>query len=157
MSVEPIAPYLEPLRKSVRVARPPAEVFSIFTAGIGRWWPLASHSLSRSRAVSCGIEPRVGGDVYELRDDGERYVWGSVLVWEPPARLVLRWHPGREPETAQEVELRFRAEGGGTVVELEHRGWASLGDKAREVREGYDQGWEVVLVQRFAAGAASGQ
>ena len=44
---------------------------------------------------------------------------------------MLRWHPGREPETAQEVELRFRAEGATTVVELEHRGWAGLGDKAR--------------------------
>jgi hypothetical protein len=64
---------------------------------------------------------------------------------------------------AQEVELRFRDQGTSTRVELEHRGWESLGDKAREARDRYSGGWQTVLDQHFApaceaaGGAASSQ
>jgi uncharacterized protein YndB with AHSA1/START domain len=151
VKVAPIAPYLEPLRKTLTVERPVAAVFEVFTARINRWWPLRTHSVSESRAVDCGIEPRVGGEVYEVRDDGERYVWGTVLVWDPPHRLVLSWYPGREPGTAQEVELRFSPRGAHTLVELEHRGWATLGPAAADVRRGYDKGWDEVFAGAFAS------
>jgi uncharacterized protein YndB with AHSA1/START domain len=67
-----------------------------------------------------------------------------VLSWEPPRRFVLSWHPGREPETAQEVEVRFVAVPTGTRVELEHRGWQALGEAAAATRERYAGGWEHV-------------
>jgi len=156
MSVEPIQPYLEPLRKSVRVERTPAEAFDVFTARLGQWWPLAQYSISQERAKTCVMEPRVGGDLYEVRDDGERCPWGKVLAWEPPHRVVLSWHPGHEPEVAQEVEVRFTAQGSGTLVELEHREWARLGERAREIREGYAEGWTGVL-EVFFAGACRGE
>jgi uncharacterized protein YndB with AHSA1/START domain len=145
VSVEPIAPYLEPLRKSVTVARPPAEAFRIFTEKIAAWWPLAAYSVSEARAASCCIEPRVGGLIYETRDDGERFPWGHVLVWEPPRRFVMSWHPGADPDTAQEVEIRFEPDGAGTRVELEHRGWQKAGAAARELRDVYEGGWSNVL------------
>jgi hypothetical protein len=34
---------------------------------------------------------------------------------------------------------------GGTRVDLEHRGWEKLGERAAEARQGYSQGWESVL------------
>jgi uncharacterized protein YndB with AHSA1/START domain len=145
MSVERIEPYLEPVRKAVRVARTPDEAFDLFTAQLARWWPLATHSLGQARARDCGIEPRVGGAVYEVGDDGQRAAWGEVRVWEPPRRFVMTWHPGRAPDAAQEVEVRFLADGDGTRVELEHRGWQALGSEAPRVREQYDGGWAVVL------------
>src|SRR6185503_20128896 len=114
MSVEPIQPYLEPVRKSVTVARTPAEAFEVFTAGFARWWPLRTHSIAQERARTCGIDAWVGGEVYEVDDAGVRCAWGRVLAWEPPHRLVLSWHPGMEPEVAQEVELRFTPRGRGT-------------------------------------------
>lgn len=154
MSVEPIAPYLEPVRKSVRVSRPPAEAFDIFTGGIGRWWPLGSHSLSQARALTCVIEPRPGGSIFEEDDQGQRFPWGHVIVWEPPRRVVMAWHPGQPPEVAQEVEVRFSPDGAGTLVELEHRGWQKLGDKAAAARGGYDQGWNDVLGVHFVRGCA---
>jgi uncharacterized protein YndB with AHSA1/START domain len=138
-----------PLRKSVSVRRSPAEAFEIFTAGISGWWPLAKYSISQSRAMSCAIEPRVGGDVYEVRDDGERCLWGQVRAWEPPRRFVITWHPTGTPDTAQEVEVRFLSEGSGTRVELEHRGWAKLGERARAVRESYEGGWAVLLGKHY--------
>lgn len=155
MSVEPIQPYLEPVRKSVTVPRPVGEAFDLFTAGLARWGPLATHSLGQARARTCAIEPRPGGEVYELGDDGERCPWGRVLIWEPPLRFVMTWHPGRDPDTAQEVEVRFVAERGGTRVDLEHRGWQKLGGEARETREGYDSGWVPVLA-RFGVEGKTG-
>jgi uncharacterized protein YndB with AHSA1/START domain len=149
MSVEPIAPYLEPLLKTVRVARPPAEAFAVFTAGFGRWWPLATHSIGQEHAVNCVIEPAVGGGVYETSDRGERFEWGRVLVWEPPRRFVMSWHPGQPPEEAQEVEVRFLPDGAGTRVELEHRDWQKLGARAKETRASYDAGWQGVLGEHF--------
>ena len=154
MSVEPIAPYLEPVRKSVRVARPPAEAFSVFTEGIGRWWPLHAYSLGQARAVTCTLEGHAGGAIYEVDDQGRRAPWGHVIAWEPPRRLVMSWHPGQPAEAAQEVEVRFSADGAGTLVELEHRGWQKLGAKAAEARAGYQDGWTDVLGVHFAQACA---
>jgi uncharacterized protein YndB with AHSA1/START domain len=151
MTIEPLAPYLEPLRKSLAVGLPPGQAFELFTAGLGRWWPLRTHSVFQERAATCGLEPRVGGALFEQRDDGARSLWGTVLVWEPPRRFVVSWHPGREAETAQELEVRFLPEGAGTRVELEHRGWQRLGAAASESRAGYDQGWDGVLARYVEA------
>lgn len=148
-NVERIEPYLEPLRKSVTVACPVEHAFEVFTARIGSWWPLSKYSISQERARECAIEPKVGGEVYETDDDGERFPWGRVLVWDPPRRFAMTWHPGREADTAQEVEVRFTASAEGTLVELEHRGWAVLGDRAREARESYSDGWDQVLGESF--------
>lgn len=144
-------PALEPLKKSIEVELSRADAFALFTGGLGEWWPLAVHSVSRDRAQSCGIEPKVGGLVYEVRDDGERFVWGKVLAWDEPKGFTMSWHPGRTAETAQEVEVRFSdAAGGGTLVELEHRNWATYGDGAAEARKQYDGGWQRVLGEHFA-------
>ena len=144
--VEPIGKYLEPLRKSILVARTPDEAFAIFTERFGSWWPRErGFSVFQGESASCGIEPRVGGEVFELSRDGRRAVWGTVIMWDPPHRLVLAWHPGRAADTAQEVEMRFAPDAGGTRVELEHRGWAKLGPEAGGVRGSYENGWAVVF------------
>jgi uncharacterized protein YndB with AHSA1/START domain len=141
---------ISPVRKAITVKRPIEDCFEIFTVRMGRWWPLLTHSISEARAVDVVIEPRVGGGIFEVRDDGERFPWGKVLVWEPPDRLVVTWHPGLDPSKPTEVEVRFLPVEGGTRVELEHRGWARLGAKAREARDGYDHGWESVFGKNFA-------
>jgi uncharacterized protein YndB with AHSA1/START domain len=153
-NVENVEPYLAPLRKSVTVRRTPGEAFEIFIARFASWWPYTRFSIHQDETATCGIEPRLGGDVYEVAKNGTRCVWGSVLAWEPPRRFVMSWHPGRPPETAQEVELRFAAVAGGTLVTLEHRGWAKYGPEAAEAREGYDNGWAVVFEKAFVAACA---
>lgn len=149
-------PVFAPLRKAVEVSRPPAEAFAIFTERIAAWWPLAKgYSVYGADAATCRIEPRVGGAVSEHAKDGRTSVWGTVLAWEPPHRFVMTWHPGREPDTAQEVEVRFVGiRGVGTRVELEHRGWESLGTKAAETRAQYDGGWAVVFDIHFKEACA---
>lgn len=147
--VESITPYLEPLRKSVIVRRTPAEAFEVFTARFGSWWPFTKLSIHQAETASCHLDPRAGGEIGEVAKNGERAVWGKVLVWEPPHRLVLAWHPGYTPDTAQEVELRFTAVPEGTRVDLEHRDWSRRGEKAAEVRNNYDNGWAFVFEQCF--------
>lgn len=78
-------------------------------------------------------------------------------MWEPPQRLVLSWHPGREPDVAQKVEVRFTTDGGGTKIDLEHRDWARLGEDAGKVRESYGNGWAVVLGKHFIDACATSQ
>ena len=50
--------------------------------------------------------------------------------------------------------MRFTEIDGGTRVELEHRGWERLGDRASGARADYEEGWEPVLgLYRGAANA----
>lgn len=145
----------QPLHKSITVHCPIDDAFDLFTNGLARWWPYKTYSVSQERTANCMMEGRPGGRVYERRDDGETFDWAKVLVWEPPRRLVLGWHPGRSPETAQEVEFRFTDLGDATRVDLEHRDWAKLGDEAQASRTNYEGGWDFVL-EKYREAAAKG-
>jgi uncharacterized protein YndB with AHSA1/START domain len=149
---------IAPLTKTVTVGRPPEEAFRLYTEGIAGWWPLKTHSVTEERAETAVLEGREGGRIFERSVDGEEHAWGMVLVWDPPHRIVHTWHPGRADDTGQEVELRFEPVADGTRVELVHRGWENLGDRAAEVRSSYDGGWDYVLGECYgtAAGARSG-
>jgi uncharacterized protein YndB with AHSA1/START domain len=144
---------LAPLVKSVMVPLAPSEAYRLFTDRIAEWWPLAGHSVSEERARTCVFNARVGGRIYEVRDDGVESEWGRVTAADPPHRVAFTWHPGRDPETAQSVEVHFVAEGDGTRVTLEHRGWQRLGERAARDRAGYDTGWGFVLGDRYRRAA----
>jgi uncharacterized protein YndB with AHSA1/START domain len=133
---------LPPLEMNVTVPLTPAEAFELFTRDIGAWWPLATHSVCGADAATCAFE---GGELVETSRDGSRHVWGRVLAWEPPTRVTLTWHPGREEASGQELELRFVGAGDGCRVELEHSGWERLGPAADAVRTGYAGGWQHVI------------
>lgn len=72
------------------------------------------------------------GRLVEFSTDGQENVWAEVLVWEPPSKLVMSWHPGRGVEEATTVEVRFESAAGhsgeATTVTIEHRGWETLSD-----------------------------
>ncbi len=142
------AAIMEPLVKTVRVPLDAAEAYELFTAGIGSWWPLATHSVGQDRARTCAFEGFVGGRLFETLEDGSESVWGIVTEWRPPRRVTFSWHPGRDPETAQEVQVSFAPDGDETtVVRLEHRDWHVFGDQAAEMRGNYDGGWDLVLAR----------
>lgn len=124
------------------------EAFAAFTDRIGAWWPLPTHGLLGERAGGVAF---ADGRLVERSVDGEEVVWGEVLAWEPPHRLVVSWHPGRDADDASEVEVRFAADGDGTRVELEHRGWERFGEDAMRRRRGYvgPGAWGAVL-EHFA-------
>lgn len=136
MTAERVAP---PILRSARVDRGVEETFDVFTRLIGAWWPLPTHGVFGNLAGTIGFED---GRLVERAVDGRVSVWGDVLAWEPPHRILFTWHPGRDEGDASEVEVRFAPDGGGTRVELEHRGWEKCGP---EDRASYDSGWDVVL------------
>ena len=143
---------IEAIRKTVTVDCPVEKAFRVFTTDTLSWWPVESHSIHET-VSQIVLEPRVGGEVYELSTTGEKGHWADVLEWEPPSRLVLAWNILNREERPTEVEVRFLPEGGGTRVELEHRGWERLLEGGTEKRENYDGGWDFVLgkyVQRIA-------
>ena len=138
---------VDPLVKNVVVGVSVESAFRRFTAGIGEWWPLDTHSLGQKDAADCLFEQRIGGRLFEIQNDGTECVWGTVLRWEPPNAVAVSWHPGKDASLAGRVEVEFEAVEEGTKVTLTHSGWERLGDEAVVTRAGYDTGWDVVLAQ----------
>jgi uncharacterized protein YndB with AHSA1/START domain len=138
-----------PIRKRLRVEAPQQKAFQVFMAGMGRWWP-KDHSLLKTPQRDVVVEPRPGGRWYEVGEDGSEYEWGRVLEWDEPHRAVLAWQLNGEwaydPHFETEVEIVFRPDGDGTIVEFEHR---KLEAFERTARDGHvmsmDEGWGTIL------------
>ena len=76
------------------------------------------------------FEPRVGGRIYERTKAGVEHDWGRIVVWDPPRRLVYRWHLRVDAADATEVDITFVPRAGDrTLVQIEHRGWERLGSQ----------------------------
>ena len=146
---------LQPVRQSVRIRRPIETAFELFTRDIGSWWPVETHH-ARGDVVGVVFEGRLGGRIYERCGDGETADWGEVLEWDPPRRVVFTWLPSVSRGAATEVEVRFTAvDPTTTQVEVEHRGWERLGDRAVETRTSYLNGWPGVIRRLVEAGGAA--
>lgn len=141
-----------PIRKSIPVQASRDRAFEIFVAGMGLWW-LKSHSLLKSPQKDVVVEPRDGGRWFEVGEDGSEQDWGRVLEWSPPARVVLAWQLNADwtydPDFETTVEVNFVSDGDHTLVEFEHRDLERFGDRAEEMRGGYesgmDGGWTALL------------
>lgn len=152
---------VEPIRRSISVPVPPERAFELFTDRMHTWWPVQDYSRAASEFEGQGVKTeriefpqQAGAEVLEHLSNGEALSWGEVLQWEPPVRFVLAWKPHPRPDPPTEVEVRFTAEGDGTLVELEHRGWERLGEGSADRRESYDMGWAPTLA-RFAEVASA--
>jgi uncharacterized protein YndB with AHSA1/START domain len=122
-----------PVRKSIVVNASPEHAFRVFTDGIDTWWP-REHHIGKVPMKRVLVEGKRGGRCYTEQTDGTDCDWGSVLVWDPPRRLVLAWQINGawqyEPEVARssEVEVLFTPQSdGSTRVDLEHRHFDRLG------------------------------
>jgi len=140
------------VRKSVIVAAPLAVAFEVFTAQIESWWPMASHQIGQAECAAVVIEPRTGGRWYERGVDGVECVWGKVLVWDAPRRVVLAWQLSAQfqfnPSLHTEVDVRFVViDERSTRVELEHRGLEAYGADSMAMHEAFNSpnGWNGML------------
>ncbi|MDT4993607.1 MAG: hypothetical protein QOH97_3499 [Actinoplanes sp.] len=142
-----------PVRKTVTVRQPVDQAFALFAGRISQWWPHDAASAGELSPLdgTVVLEPRPNGQLYRRREDGTIQVWGEVTVWDPPRRLVLAWRPAAESAAATEVEVTFTAEGEGTRVALEHRGWDALDRQSVTRRADYESGWGEVLAGYAAA------
>jgi hypothetical protein len=140
-----------PVNRSVVVKADVERSFAAFTGRMGRWWP-SSHQIGSTPFADVIVEPRAGGRWYERSADGAECEWGKVLVWDPPARLILAWQLDAnwkyDPGLVMEVEITFTAlETGMTRVDLEHRNLEKYGDRADATRDalGSERGWLGIL------------
>jgi len=141
------------VRRSVTVDAPPERAFDVFAHGFSSWWPMESHHIAPTMATDVLIEREAGGRWFERDADGNECLWGYVLAYEPPSRLVLSWHLNPEwafdpdPANATEVEITFTPTSDGTLVELEHRGFEKHGQTGRKMADsvGAPGGWGDLL------------
>jgi uncharacterized protein YndB with AHSA1/START domain len=149
---------ITPVLKTLTVTASVERAFQVFTEGFDTWWP-RSHHIGKSPMKKAIIQGAVGGRCYTEQVDGTDCDWGSVLVWDPPHRLVVAWQiDGKwqyEPDLAKssEVEVRFTAQADGTTrVDLEHRHLSRHGEEAAAIRTSIDSagGWGGLL-QMYAA------
>jgi uncharacterized protein YndB with AHSA1/START domain len=138
-------PDLGPIHRTVWVSSDTEAAYRRFTERFGDWWPVRTHSIGGRRTRRVVFETRAGGRIYEELADGRRFQWGRLLALDPPRRLLFTWHPSRDPETAQQVEVAFAPEGAGTRVTLTASGWERWGPGASRARRGYRVGWGYVL------------
>ena len=151
------------VRKQVVVEAPIERAFAVFTDGFGDFKP-REHNLLRSPIAKTVFEPRVGGHIVDIAEDGTECRWARILAYQPHERVVFSWDIGpdwqlvSDPENASEVEVRFVAETPQrTRVELEHRHIDRHGPGWEAVRDGIaaDQGWPLYL-DRYAALVSGG-
>jgi uncharacterized protein YndB with AHSA1/START domain len=131
---------IEPIVKTVEVPLSAESAFRLFTEGVGRWWPLVTHSVFGEGAATCHMELRAGGRFYERHRDGRESEWGIVQA----------------SVEAPDVEVVFVPYRAGTRVTLTHNGWERCGDSGLLYRQRYDGGWVIVL-NRYAAFSQGGR
>lgn len=143
---------IEPLRLSFEIRCSAEHAFDVWTTRTAAWWP-KGHSTSGDPDTLVMIEPRLDGRIFERTPDGSELDWGRITRWEPPHVLGYRWHIGRAPEAATDVELTFVDTGHGTTrLEIVQTGWERIGADALAYREANTDGWSA-LVPHFTAAA----
>ncbi|OED39649.1 hypothetical protein AB833_14735 [Chromatiales bacterium (ex Bugula neritina AB1)] len=144
---------LDPIVKTIELPCSQQHAFDTFVTKVTNWWPLDKNSVSAMNgavAKKVVIEPKAGGAVYEIGHDDTRHDWGSVAEYAPHSKLTLEWHIGLPAENASEVSVSFTAlSDGKTEVRLTHSRWEAFGDKAADMRNGYDNGWVGVFENAY--------
>jgi nitroreductase len=137
---------IEDVRTDVRVGVDRQRAFEAFTREMGRWWPLADHSVGGADAVDCEVGPAVGAQVVERLGDGTTHVWGTVWRWDAPGQVTFSWHPGHAGGEYTVVTVTFEEEAPEvTRVRLTQAGWEVFGPDAHGKRERYEKDWPAVL------------
>jgi len=154
MSTAPAATSIEPVRKTIRVQAPLAHAFEVFTVGLTRWWP-RDHGIGPKPLQRVLMEPRLGGRWLETSEQGVETCVATIILWEPPHRVVLAWQINAQwkpdPTMKSEVDVRFTADGPErTLVELLHHKFETMGPEAgASMRKDVNGGWPG-LMERFA-------
>lgn len=119
------------LVKTIFIAAAPATVWSYLTekAHIGKWYQPAHADLS-------------AGSDYEMGKDGARTIWGRVVEWHPPNRLVTTFNIGPLEGRETTVTWDLAAVAGGTRLTMAHAG--IVPDMATEcaILGHLDPGWD---------------
>ncbi len=145
---------LGPVVKTVDVRRSARDAFRIFTSEMSSWWPMATHTRAKTAVgevtVKITVEPRIGGRVYETLSDGRELEWAVITAFEPGALFAMEWRLGRPDPQYTDVSVKFEPlSAEATRVTLTHENWQRMGGEAERLHEGYNNGWQTVLIKGF--------
>jgi uncharacterized protein YndB with AHSA1/START domain len=113
-----------PVRKSIRVNASVEHAFRVFTEGFDSWWP-RSHHIGKVPMKKAVIEAVAGGRCYSEQTDGTECDWGTVLVWDPPRRLVIAWQITHAGGTSRIWRSRARSRCGLRPSRMARHAWIS--------------------------------
>ena len=114
------------------------------------------HNLLASPIARTTFEDHVGGNIYDVGEDGSECRWSRVLVYEPPDRVVFswdispQWQIEGDPDRCSEVAMSFIAiSDTQTRVVLEHRHIERHGEGWEGLSFGVEAGW-VEYLDKYA-------
>lgn len=115
----------EVVRSSVRVDIDPDAAFALFTDEIDSWWKRGERfRFDPDRDGRLAFE---NDQLIERFEDGDTFVVGAVLGWDPPSHLAFEFRAAKfAPGETTRVDVTFEPELSGTRVNVEHSGWEAL-------------------------------
>ena len=121
------------IMKSAFFAATPDTVWAYLTEAdkLGEWYHPARQDLGANQD-------------YELynTDNGDKWIWGSVLEWNPPKKLVYTFIIPPLEAISSTVTWVLEEIHGGTQLLLTHEGIGELGDEALGLLMALDDGWD---------------
>jgi len=121
------------ITKTAFFATTPEVVWSYLTEAdkLGEWYHPARQDLQADQD-------------YELynKENGEKWIWGSVLEWHPTEKLVYTFIIPPLEATSSTVTIILEESHGGTRLTLTHEGLEKLGDSALGLLMPLDDGWD---------------
>jgi uncharacterized protein YndB with AHSA1/START domain len=129
------------LTRSIALDCSVEHTFDVFTRLVDLWWPRGHR---RHRDGSLRLEARPGGALIDRAADGSEWTMARVREIDPPTRLALDWFPG-SPDAPTAVDIRFAAEGGGTLVTITHRPLTGSAAIWPQRVATFASGWDAVL------------
>lgn len=142
------APGAISLRVEQLVPAPPARVFRAWTdpGELLRWWGPVGVD-----CVGAEVDLRVGGHYRisnKLPNGSILNIRGVFEVIEQPSMLVYTWNTSVDDLAEERVEVRFRAQGSGTMVSIVHERIPT-----KELRDSHEHGWNGCLIglRKFVA------
>lgn len=127
------------VRRSIVIEAPAERIWEEFTSAerMQRWFHC-------QRLV---FEPWQGGRFEtEGYHHGVHYVFGGeVLTYAPPRELTVEWCwvPPRWPDISLLTFTLARQDERRTRVEIAHHGFERLGERAREIYDSFEAGWDL--------------
>ncbi len=124
------------LVKSVFLKAPPTRVWQFLTEAdrLAEWFHRGEADLA--------AEGGYGILTNSLGKEGQRMIWGQVIEFEPPTRLVHTFTHDYLQGTETTCTWTLESAEGGTILRLEHTGFEKLEKGAFDMAAEHDKGWD---------------
>ncbi|MEM9170826.1 MAG: SRPBCC domain-containing protein [Pseudomonadota bacterium] len=135
------------LTKTIILAAPPAHVWKFLTEKerLATWFHAGATDFAAGGAYA------VLSNTYGR--EGEKVVWGEILTFDPPNRLVHTFTHNGLGDVKTTCTWTLAPIDGGTLLTLVHSGFEQLADGARAAGGDHDKGWDEHFVRLRAVAA----